>query len=329
MLSSAALRLGNDTAHVILALPPRFVSRKIFNDLTQFYDHLEQDLLENGVRVERQPVNKRPFERSGNRSNLIVIHNGARHLPNTLNTGHAYIPGFWNIDPKGVRGMSSIKDQSFASRFISGTASTRFCDDLRRKYVETRRSIYTQERKSTNLPVGSIAVFFQGDNSVTRRTMRPGSRQMLKAVAANDTNLPIVVKHHPLKTSPQDVQAIKDLIKAGSDIIQTNANVHDILRTCSVAVSVSSGACFEGFLHRKPAIFFGKTDLSQQAYLAHDAESFSIALEHALNERKDYDKFVYWYLTQQCVSASDQNIAKALLSRARDNGFDINTLFDS
>lgn len=326
MMSSSDGRLSQNSGSVILALPQRFLNKQALNDLTHFYDRLERDLVNFGARVERQPVNRRPFEKLGNCSNLIILHNGARCLPNVLNTGQSYIPGFWNIDRKGVRGMSGIGDMRFVPETIDGQVARDFCDDLRRTYVETRRSIYRQVQSCTELPVGSIAVFLQGDNSITRRTMRPGSSRMLKVVAENSAKFPIVVKHHPLKTSARDVQTVKDLLEAGHEIIETDANVHDILRTCSVTVSISSGACFEGFLHGKPAIFFGKTDLREQAYLANDDHSFCMAFEQALDDREDYDKFVFWYLKRQCISSSHSNLAKVIMRKAKANGFDIDML---
>ncbi len=311
---------------VILALPRKFVLRRKSNNLTLFYDRLEEELTSVGIVVERIALNKRPHEVRGNQSKLILLHNGARSLPNVLNSGLSYIPGYWNIDRKGVRGMSSAGDLLFEPDTVDVDKAAAFCDSLREKYVFPRRSQYMQARDSSVLPERFIAVFFQGDNQEAQRTTRPSSARMLQSVALESGDLPIVVKHHPLRTSARDVRMIGLLRQKGVTIVETDANVHDILAGCLVTVSVSSGACFEGFLHSKPAIFFGRTDLKNFGYSAQCPDSFRQALDRALHDVKPFDQYVYWYLSSNCVDASKPDLWKAVLAKARHAGFDTKTL---
>lgn len=318
---SSANYLKRQPSGVLLALPRAMLSRSHPFGLGLFYDRLERELLALGVSVEKQPLGHRPHEKRGNTNKLIFLHNGARELANVLNTGQAYLDGFWHVDSEGILGMHSGGRLTFDSDEVDGAEAARFCAALRTKFVSNRVSRYQQKKTRTVLPENGIAVFLQGNSPATRRTMVKGSDAMLEAVFQAGGSDPIIVKHHPLKTNESDVASVGALKELGAPIVETDANVHDILRTCKCTVSISSGACFEGFLHHKPAIFFGRSDMRNFASFANDASSFNNAKMCMLENDLDFDRYVFWYLKQHCVELNTPNFVQQILARADLKGF--------
>ncbi|MEL7177752.1 MAG: hypothetical protein AAGK28_14660 [Pseudomonadota bacterium] len=324
-LTTPAVRRRAPTK-IFLTLPRKVLQEKPGIGLGKFYSRLDLELRMLGADVTMLPLSRQPHKRKGNRTKLIFLHNGAAEEPNVLNTALAYADPYWHVDPKGVLGLSSAGDVPFVHADVDKAQAAGFFRALRRDFVKTRSSRYYQAREKLPVPEGAIAVFMQGDTGLTRRTMRPGSERMIRAVAEGAGGRPIVVKHHPLNTNPRDVEEVATLRAEGVNICEVAANVHDILEQCVATVSVSSACGFEGFLHRKPAIFFGKSDLIGFAQSAHDGPSFAAALEEALTGSRSYMRFVYWYLTTHCVSLHSETFIQEILRRAAAIGFDADRL---
>lgn len=313
--------LRRKPAKVFLTVPRKIIQESPGIGLGKFYSRLDLELRLLGAEVSMLALSRQPHKRKGNRGNLIFLHNGAAEEPNVLNTALAYLDPYWHVDPDGVLGMSSAGRVPFDEAAVDPKAAGSFFMRQRRGFVRQRQSRYHQPTERVEILHGAIAVFLQGDTELTRRTMLPGSERMIRSVAEGAGGRPIVVKHHPLKTNPEDVAEIEALKSEGVNIRQVDANVHDILDKCAVTVAISSAACFEGFLHRKPAILFGKSDLKTFAQSAQDGPSFAAALDKALNGRRSYRRFVYWYLTTHCVSLESETFIQEILKRAEAIGF--------
>ncbi len=313
-------------AKVFLSIPRKIIQDKPGVGLGKFYSRLDLELRMLGADVTTLPLSRQPHKRKGNRNKLIFLHNGAAEEANVLNTALAYVDPYWHVDPQGVLGMSSAGNVPFVHENVNKQDAAGFFRAQRRNFVRERQSRYTQAREKVAVPEGCIAVFMQGATNLTRRTMRPGSERMIRSVVEGAGGRPVVVKHHPLKTNPEDVAEVAALRGEGADIHEIKANVHDVLEACVATVSISSAACFEGFLHRRPAIFFGKSDLIGFAQAAHDGPSFASALEEALTGNRSYMRFVYWYLMTHCISLHSETFIQQVLARAAAIGFDADRL---
>ncbi|MEL7212695.1 MAG: hypothetical protein AAGK92_08540 [Pseudomonadota bacterium] len=311
---------------IFLSIPRKILQEKPGIGLGKFYSRLDLELRMLGAEVTMLPLSRQPHKRKGNRNKLIFLHNGAAEEPNVLNTALAYLDPYWHVDPDGVLGLSSAGKVPFVHDDVNKQDAAGFFRAQRRNFVRERLSRYGQAREKVVIPEGCIAVFMQGDTHLTRRTMLPGSERMIRSVVEGAGGRPVVVKHHPLKTNPEDVAEVAALRAEGADIHEVEANVHDILEACVATVSISSATCFEGFLHRRPAIFFGKSDLIGFAQAAHDGPSFAAALEDGLTGNRSYMRFIYWYLTTHCISLHSETFIQQVLARAAAIGFDADRL---
>ena len=314
--------LRRKPAKVFLTIPRKIIQEKPGIGLGKFYSRLDLELRMLGADVTMLALSRHPHKRKGNRDKLIFLHNGAAEEPNVLNTALAYLDPYWHVDPDGVLGMSSAGKVPFVEADVNPQQARNFFMDQRRAFVKKRQSRYYQDERKQDIPEGCIAIFMQGYTNLTKRTMLPGSERMIRSVAEGAGGRPIVVKHHPLRTNPEDVAEVAALQAEGVDIREIDANVHDVLAQCAVTVSISSTCGFEGFLHRKPAIFFGKSDLKTFAQTAHDGPSFVAALDEALNGLRSYRRFVYWYMSNHCISLHSETFVQDVLKRADAIGFD-------
>jgi hypothetical protein len=241
-----------------------------------------------------------------------IVENGNVQRPRFLNATLAYIPPYWHLDPQGVLAASSISARLFDIDLVPWRPAKRHFDGLHDRLVKKRHSRYAQKTTVEALPEGMIAVFLQGRLPHERGLTYCTSEEMLRIVAQHSGGRKIVVKPHP-RVPWHDLQSIMKVQAEGFDLISTDANIHDILAKCSATVSFSSAVALEGFLHKKPAILFGKSDFHHFCETVTDPSDFPDALTRALCKKHGYEKFLYWYFGENCLSVKSQQFASQAL----------------
>ena len=83
---------------------------------------------------------------------------------------------------------------------------------------------------------------------------------MLASVLNGAGDRPVIVKLHPAAKQDRERDKVRSLSKSDSQIILSDANVHDILKQAIVTVSLNSTLALEGFIHRTPVILFGQAE---------------------------------------------------------------------
>ncbi len=131
-------------------------------------------------------------------------------------------------------------------------------------------------------------------------TVRQPMEEMIGIVARGSGGRPVVVKPHPQMPEVGGI-AMMEAMEAGAAFQVTEANVHDILARCSVNISVNSAVAFEGFMHGKPAILFGKSDFPSLVTRAYGAEDYPAALEPALAADWPYPKMLHSYFSRHTL----------------------------
>lgn len=250
--------------------------------------------------VARDPcaINEGRFDGEGC---VHIVENGAVRRPGFLNATLAYIPPYWHLDARGVLAESSIAGRNYDPGEVNRALANRHFDALRAKLVDKRVSRYSQRKDSENLPAGGIAVFLQGRFPHQRGTAYCTPVDLLRAVAKGAGGRPVLVKPHPLEVW-RDLQAVLELQMEGYDLISTDANIHDILASCAATVSFNSAVALEGFLHKKPAILFGRADFHHFCDTVIQPDDFEATLARALTRKRGHEKFLYWYFAKNCLS---------------------------
>jgi hypothetical protein len=193
---------------------------------------------------------------------------------------------------------------------------------LRARHVEKRQSKYAQPEGQATFPPGALSVFFQGSYPVASGATFISDLEMLRTVLRHAGDRPVIAKPHPLVSAPEDIAAAKALAQRDSRLIVTQANVHDILAASAATVSINSTVALEGFLHRVPAILFGRADFHHFAGTVARPDDFDAVLAQELTRKGGYAQYLTWYFRQNCVPLHAKDLEARIWRIFSDAGFD-------
>lgn len=236
-----------------------------------------------------------------NDGNLHIVDDMSVRMPNALNSGLAYFNGFWHLDPAGCRCFGSIGALEYSANSIAFRHAKPFFIRLRERLKENRSSRYKQTRRKTELPDGSIAVFFQGDYPRKAGATAFDDLAMLRDVLQGAGDRKVVVKPHPKVTALGEIAVLCAMAAEDPRIVVTDANIHDILEASCVSVSINSAVALEGFLHRTPAVLYGLADFHHFCETVSGPGQFAETLERAMQRTGGYAQYLTWYLRRNCL----------------------------
>ncbi len=252
----------------------------------------------------------------------IVDHGALRH-PRILNTGVAYLYPFWNLDPWGIRALSSIGEMKFRRSDVDGAAANEFFRHMIKRWVKPRRSRNAQPEAREKLPENAIAVFLQAENErAIDETCHMGRDEMVAALLARDDPRPIVIKPHPHDRSSETDDWLTRIAADDPRVTVTAANMHDILAAADVTVTINSAVGIESMLHRVPVVLCGRADFHHIAVTVPEPARLDAAIAHATGRRWPYPRFLYWYFRMNCLDAGSKTLVDDVLARIAATGFD-------
>ena len=253
--------------------------------------------------------------------NLHIVENGRMRGGGWLNAATAYIRGFWHMDPRGVQAESTAREAVFDPRTVDGAAADVFFQAMQDRFVAPRLSRFRQPRaRADDLPQGAVALFLQGRSAYHAGRCKLPMDRMILAVAMGSGGRPVLVKPHP-QALDEGHAAIDRAVAMGAKVQVTVANVHDALAAACVTVSVNSAVAMEGFLHRKPAILFGRSDFPSLVTAAHDEVDFPGALNLALSARWPYPEMLHWYFSRHTLELAAPDFEDRALAAFASVGF--------
>lgn len=253
--------------------------------------------------------------------NLNIVHGGSVKGRGWLNASMAYLPGYWHVNPEGTLADSPARRSIFEPESVKPRAARRFYNQLQAQFSNERRSRYWQKTERTELPSGSIAIVLQGRHPYANRQSHMPMEEMIGEVLSISRSEPIVLKPHPLEID-FGMEAIKRLDRHRHRFVITDANIHDVLSAARVVVSVNSSATFEGFMHRKPSILFGRCDFPTLVNTVQKSGEFRSAHDRSMQTDWDYPKMLYWYFKNHTVAVRSRKLEKYLANQIRESGLD-------
>ena len=242
---------------------------------------------------------------------LHVVDHGSIRAPHVLNAALAYIDDFWQLDPMGIRAFHSAAQAQYDPATVPFDTAQPFFQKLRRARVNHRHSRYDQPHRWEEFPKGSTAVFLQGEMPRLTGTTQFTDLDMLRTVMSH-TDGPVLVKPHPLVADLSVVQTALNWAQDDPRIIVTDANVHDLLRACDVSVSINSTVALEGFLHRKPAILFGKSDFHHMVGTVEHLDAFPQIYAQERARTKGFQQYIAWYFQNHCYDITAVDLEEQL-----------------
>ncbi|VAW00210.1 hypothetical protein MNBD_ALPHA07-2114 [hydrothermal vent metagenome] len=253
--------------------------------------------------------------------NLHIIDDRSVCAPNVLNAGVAYFWRFWHLDAQGVKAFSSIGDQPYHPDQMAYRRAKPFYDRMCQRYVAKRKSKYDQPQDVQTFASGAVSVFFQGTYPVASGATKISDLEMLKVVLDQTGDRPIIVKPHPKASTASDIENLKNLTWQDERVCITGANVHDILRASCATVSINSTVALEGFLHKKPAILFGKSDFHHFTGTVSSQQSFKEIFARELERKDGYVQFLAWYFLKNCLSLNNGKLIPRIWDKFEDAEF--------
>jgi hypothetical protein len=251
-----------------------------------------------------------------------IVNHGRFTHPRILNSGIAYVYPFWNMDPKGIRAFSSIADTQFRADEIDGEIARPFFKRLRQRLVLGRTSRYEQPKDVGDIPDQSVAVFLQSEgHRIVGETCHLDRWEMLNTVLAQADG-PVVVKPHPRDRDETTGRHLKRLCSKHPNLHVSDANIHDILSAAKRVVTINSAVGIEAYLHRKPVILCGQADFHHMAQVARNPQDLGRFLQQEKRARA-YDKYVYWYFAQHCLSTNEPDLLDRFLDRVSSQGYEV------
>jgi len=242
----------------------------------------------------------------------VLMEDHPAYGPRVFHAVPSYLRGWWFFDELAARNNSSIRLRSFDPRQVAAEFATRFCDRLRAQFAGRNFTKFPQEpRGAEALPEGCLAVFAQGFAVPPHQTHHVPVPDLIRSAIAARGGRPVVIKPHP-KNSLEEIETLAALHDPGAGVHVTNASIHDILSACACVVTVTSAVAFEGFLHGKPAVVAGQVDFPQNCITLTDPARMGAAIAAALSRDWPHDRFVTWYLRQNCVEDRATSLPRVL-----------------
>ena len=251
-----------------------------------------------------------------------LVHHGFLRRFNMMNCGMSYIAPYWYVDPRGVLCDSSLARAVPDFDKVEEDRAARFFDTLADKVVRRGLSKHKQPVRVSAIGQGRIVVFLQGLSDPVLRNMYMTETEMLDLVVEHREGRDVLIKPHP--KWPDTIARVhaEELAMRHNGVRLVTANVHDLLEGAYCSVSICSGAAFEGFLHRTPAILFGRSDFAACAYTVRSAEEAASALRNIRHYDYPYENFVYWFLRRKMFNARSPTIGHRVLHRIARTGFE-------
>lgn len=251
----------------------------------------------------------------------IVDHGNLRH-PRVLNTGIAYVYPFWNLDPWGIRALSSIAEKAFDPNALDMAAATAFSNRLRKRWVAMRKSRYEQPMRPAMIPGDCIAVFLQSEgHRDVMETCHLDLRAMVKALLARTDPRPIIIKPHPRDDTPATRRFLNRIAARDTRVRVVDGNIHDILARAAVCVTINSAVGIESMLHSVPVVLCGKTDFHHCAVTVTGPAGMDAAIAVAQTTAWPHDAFLYWYFGLNCLNAGRDGLVDDFLAKVSATGF--------
>ncbi|MEO9683710.1 MAG: hypothetical protein ABJF86_12600 [Tateyamaria sp.] len=283
--------------------------------LQPFYLRLTDGLQARGVRIEVEVLDRDTLPARVEEDDAIhVVHHGRFAHPRVRNADVAYIYPFWNFDAQGIRAFSSIAQKAFPQDDIDPEIARPFFRRLRQRMVGGRTSRYAQPDEVTDLGKVAAAVFLQSEgHRVVGETCYLDRWEMLDGVCAAIDG-PVVVKPHPRDLDPATAQGLRDRLERFPHMSISDGNIHDLIANADRVVTINSAVGIEAYLHRKPVLLCGQSDFHHVADVARSVEDLTQTLMRPPRKRA-YDKFIWWYFGDQCLSSVDADLADRVLAR--------------
>lgn len=242
------------------------------------------------------------------------------YASNAVHSVPGYLHGFWYFDEIGSRNNSLQRLRKFDPRPMDGAWAREFHARLVAKFVDGNLTKFPQAARGAEVEPGSWAFFTQDFKEPRYHRHYMTVPQMIEAAIAAKGKRALYIKPHPNQTL-EEMEVLAGYHRPAAGVHVTQASIHDLLAAADCVLTVTSAVGFEAFLHRKPVVLGGQTDFWQNAITLTSPARLAEAMQAAMARDWPYEKFLVWFLRQNCLEDSPASLPQVLERLARKGFF--------
>lgn len=228
-------------------------------------------------------------------------------------------PSLFSFDRRGYAGWSRFSAMTLAELHaadISPQAAADFFDREKQRVIGGNLSKYRQADISNveELPEKFIFVGLQLIGDAVSQLAYLNLFEMVDEVVstAKSHGLPVVVKRHPLCTTPEVSHYLGDLVSRGV-VQQVHSSIHAIIPKAQAVCVINSGVGAEALLHEKPVYVFGRSDYMAGCFVCKGHGDFAEQFVAGKSRLSAEELRTFWYLLRNsyAVELRDRDRATA------------------
>ncbi len=292
--------------HLYLDLPTLL---RVQEGTHHFFKRMTGLLEKTGWRVELHEETPDELLAAPERSGKALFHMLEPTHQGALTCRRTYVGAFWHIEASAARWEWPVAKTDYDPSAVWPKPAKKFFEFWRnRLFPET-----------TPRDDGYVFVPLQGRLTEHRSFQSMSPIEMLETTL-QQTEKPIVATLHPSEDySRTETRALDDLTERYSRLTVSLGGSNKALRDCSYVVSQNSSLAFMGYFLKKPSVLFAGADFHHIAGSV-VRDGIEGAFEK-LDEGPDFERYLFWFLKQNCLNAGNPEFDTALPKALRKHGW--------
>ena len=207
---------------------------------------------------------------------------------------------FWSIEATSERWHRDVALLSFAPENVDADQAEAFATRWRKRLFP----------KVTPIDDGYIYLPLQGIFRRRRSFQKCSPLQMVEQTLMAFPDRKVIIGLHPKENyDALDHAALEEVMQRHRNVEVVVGQMKTLLPGCRAVVTQNSGAAFFGYLMHKPAALFAEIDFH------HIAETDPDALHSVVDQKPDYDRYVYWFWQMHSINAGRAEATEKIRGR--------------
>ncbi|TMV94090.1 hypothetical protein FGG78_03365 [Thioclava sp. BHET1] len=297
--------------HLSLYLPPTTRSQAAAGD-HNFFNRLTRALEAADWTVSLHETGAAARRAARHSPGYVMYHMEPPTHARALTCRRSYFSAFWHVEASAERWEWPVAKATFNADDIDGTAAGGF-------FGHWQKRLYSGVNCTDRQNLALIAL--QGKLTQHRSFQSMSPLEMIEAVLARHPG-PTVATLHPKETyARSNINALERIAARFSRFSFQMGGSHDLLPHCSFLVTQNSGLALDGYFLRKPAIFFGRSDIDHIAgSVPRDGIDAAFARRH---QAPPVARYLYWRFALHALNAGRPEFEETLRGNLRGFGWPI------
>ncbi len=214
-------------------------------------------------------------------------------------------PALFSFDSRGYAGWSEFSDMSLEqlrAADVDPQSAAAYFEDDKQRVIGGNLSKYRQAALSEKdeMPENFIFVALQLIGDAVSQLAYLSLFEMVEEVVrtAEAKRLSVVIKRHPLCTTPEVSRFLSKLVAEGR-VTQIYSSIHAIIPKAVAVCVVNSGVGAEALLHEKPVYVFGRADYMAGCFVCRQSGDFAAQFVAGKSPLSPDELRKFWFLLRK------------------------------